>query len=738
MMRLLNWTLRVIGLLVLLAAAAVLFIVFYGPSAVDRLAIQKLHELGFKDASLHVENLGPNRALVRGITLGADKRLTLGDVVVTYQPSEAWKGQLETVTVTGAQLRIGYKNGQLDLGDLAANLTMPHHDSSDNTAPPLRRLELRDVTIALELPDTTWLVRAEGIVDFTGEKMNVNLAVSSRGYTARLSGTVTTNDGAAESNDLRMIVEVNRQVQLSPNLVADTLVGEFPLNIAASSERVRCVLRKPAELTLKQLRVENKPPVVLTDIKGRLEQAQGEQALVEWTGKDKWFTAAAVVALERPLTLATPLLSANVEMLGGWVRMGQKGDRALQVQSQIDTRIATVKAGGNVFIESIAASVPITINSDAPITSGFKTSEIVLGKDRLPPLGGSVSVAGGKIDMTADWPVLSTVLLQITGAYDNGVLTLGAKVPPSKITDGRALGRLFSALGDVEVVGQVALDGRLVVTGGEVRPTLNLHMQDAAIVSNQYKITAEGVSGSVSFTDFSPLTTPGHQLLNVKKLNFGKVEVDDGMVQFRIEDYQRLFVEKTAFRVGDAGAFAMHAIEIDAAKPVFSTEVFVEDLNLGDWVTMLSGQQVTGTGRLYGRIPITFRPNEVNKIALGIGFIYARPGTALLDIGSAEKVKQLLQGTDNSVMSSNAQMKQEVMQALSKYEYSTFRFELQPDETGGTMLHIETAGTGTGGNRVVELEGISVNLHNFDQMLNVALFLKNQSEQAPKPAPAGR
>jgi hypothetical protein len=228
----------------------------------------------------------------------------------------------------------------------------------------------------------------------------------------------------------------------------------------------------------------------------------------------------------------------------------------------------------------------------------------------------------------------------------------------------------------------------------------------------------------VTLQRLAPLASPGGQRLRVERFQQGRITLTDGLIMFRIEAPDRLFIERTQWTVGDGGRVAAHAIRYDRDRPLVETELFIDDLNLEDWLSVLTQEQVSATGRLYGRVPLRVGVRESRyQVAFGEGFLYSTAPSGTLRIPAAAGVSQMLAQADPRFATDSelVAVRQRLAAALTDFEYSIFRFDLIPQEDRTVTLRVRTSGKGRGP-QGQEIGSLTVNVNNFGQAANIALF----------------
>lgn len=668
---------RIIGVVALLMAATLAVDLFLLPSIARNRIVQTLHDIGLHDADLRVDAVGLTRSSLSDLTLGPDDRLSLDHLTAEYDLRDLSTLEL---TVTGLRLRATVADNRLDLGPLL-QLQLGESTGGDS-ALPFASIAIRASTLILETPGHTYRFDLEGrLVRSAAKTLDADLTIAWLDQRVKLSGSIDMSGDRLQVPDLHIAIH------------------PFDLPLPGS-------------------------PVTL--------RGAGADLHVSATLGDKSLTVNLLEATAlklRTVQFGADTLALDPGKLSGHavLRWGDEAGETLDGELHLDRAALTYDAA-NVHVPSIAVALPIHLGPGRAKPGLLTTGEIHLGDDRLAPLNATVALNETELTFAADWPVIEAAPVHIDARLGADGINIAASTGDVIVIDPHAIGRRFAALSDVELSGGLALTAMLNPDTGYA-PQIKLTLSDAIVRAKTYDVTADGVSGSVLLTGFAPLTTPGSQRLTVNRFATGKLELTGGRVGFRIESARSMFIEQLAFTLGTSGQIEAHAFRYDMDQPRVSTDLYVEDLNLGDWLSVLSNEKIRATGRVYGRIPITFRPQANWKLSLGEGFLYTTPGPGQMTMPSANIAGDLLDAADPRFKSVPELMaaRDRIVSAVTDFEYSMFRFNIQPDTAGeGMMLRVETRGKGRLGPNPQEIGGLVINIHNFDKLANQALFTRTR------------
>ncbi len=416
----------------------------------------------------------------------------------------------------------------------------------------------------------------------------------------------------------------------------------------------------------------------------------------------------------------------------------------LQPGWRVVTRLGggQVEMDNNLRIEGIEAIVPVSVGMPGGVEPQFKTGKITAEKREFPGMIGKAWMRDGGLELDALWPALKEAGITLKGQGRMGADGLAGQLAASTgrfvVDDPKTLQTLAPALGLVEITGTFDLRATASITGGRLTPQVSVEMEDVAVRHRELEAGAEGIAGKVTIDSFSPVSTGPAQSLRIARAYMGEMSLKEGSVAFRIDGPERFFIEKTGWTWGEAGRLMTHNVLYDAATGQMDVELFVERMNLQDWLGALTSQRVQATGLLYGRLPVIVKIKPSPAIQIGNGYLYARPDPGTIKIGDADLVGGLLEKADGRFASGGPQfeLRQRIVAALSDYRYSKLTFDFVRRE-GRVDCLVGTVGKGplsrsdgTAEPNPLEFGGLNFNINNFGDTLNSALIMKTGTQRA--------
>lgn len=162
----------------------------------ERLILAELARRGVSDASLHVVQLGIERAEVEAIRLGSEDELRIERVTVDYSAGGLRQRRVDAVRISGIEIRLRLDEQGLSLGSLdsllASAAVSPASEAAASEAgetavSPLQLgdLLIEDFRVTLDVPVGTVVV--VGRLEFAGGRLHIDARTEP--FTAAVNGT---------------------------------------------------------------------------------------------------------------------------------------------------------------------------------------------------------------------------------------------------------------------------------------------------------------------------------------------------------------------------------------------------------------------------------------------------------------------------------------------------------------------------------------------------------------------
>jgi len=351
--------------------------------------------------------------------------------------------------------------------------------------------------------------------------------------------------------------------------------------------------------------------------------------------------------------------------------------------------------------------------------------------------------AGFDLALTADLD------LARSGEQAAGPLTLrvGDGTTPDLVLDGRAriaatpTGRnLALQLGSEGPAFELATAGLTVAGAGEAialrgefpgasgslgRAVLALAGLDLA--AGAWRV--QGLAGELRFASLVPLLSEGVDELAWRTLVLGRAEAGAGRARFRVAAGPDLVVEHVDCALA-RGTLAIDGFRFGRDTETIDTRIQVEGASLDDWLRLVSGGRITGTGSLAGELQVHLDLGTGVDLDLPRGHLRAVGGGILrvLDDADTEAVvrqhaRRVAQAAGRDVQGA---VEDRIVSALKEFAFDDLRFELVPapaDATSPptTTLRVHVAGKGR---HVPQELDLDVNFNGFDSVVDLVLATK--------------
>ncbi len=340
------------------------------------------------------------------------------------------------------------------------------------------------------------------------------------------------------------------------------------------------------------------------------------------------------------------------------------GLKAVLERARIEMPDSGVAARG-ISATVTAAGEAVTVHAAAADLRG--TGEPALFSSLKADL--NARLAGAKADFTAAVTGAGKALnLTAKGVHDldSGKGTAAVALTPIDLSAPgllQALSPRFAA-GIERASGTVAGEGS-VHWGERARPgTLALSLKGVAL--NGASINLSGLDGDIRLDSLAPLTSPPGQTVS-GALQLPTVNQVPFEVAFRLLP-EKLVIEKASATVFD-GQFTTENAEIDAATGDGRVELKVSDINLETAFKVLDLEQIKGTGRIGGVLPLRIKDGHVS---IEKGHLETSvPGT--LQVGVKELADQLQAYGENVDMA---------FRALTDFHYNRLTIDAEKPYTG--------------------------------------------------------
>ncbi|MGH7492855.1 MAG: intermembrane phospholipid transport protein YdbH family protein [bacterium] len=343
------------------------------------------------------------------------------------------------------------------------------------------------------------------------------------------------------------------------------------------------------------------------------------------------------------------------------------------------------------------------------------TGDLQWENQRLNFSGSSVLFENARLDFSG-W--LDHTQEKITGE-------LSANVPPFTLQNSAALSPLSPQLRDYTISGVFALTSRVQMKEDDFHPFLRLETQNVSWQSKQTEARLDGISGTLSLDDLEPLTSAGEQHFTFASASFGDFDVTKGEVLLHIANRDSLLIKSLSCSWA-GGKLSSNNILVQPSTTQIKFILHAEALDLQAILDFVRYQGVKGQGKIYGELPVTLNWGDKKRLALGDGYLEARPQAGVLQL-SPENAHALL-GIQKPIDPKNASLEDQVslmvINALQDMAYTNLRIEFKNEPGRGLMTYVRAQGYGPRHDqeKQIPIGGFNVNINHLDDLLNSMIW----------------
>lgn len=386
-------------------------------------------------------------------------------------------------------------------------------------------------------------------------------------------------------------------------------------------------------------------------------------------------------------------------------------------EGTLDIPVLPARIGG------ISLQIPLAVGEKPPEPGRFSLGQVSFrGIDRPGPAG-RIAAHNRELRLDGSWPILSPspVTFSADLAMKGPALvgTFSGDMHWCDLPDHEELSRLVPGLGDVVLTGQIRTGFHMALADSVLTPSLEVSLRDLNLRSRSKDLEVEGVAGTVKLEGLDPPSTPGNQVFTIDRLRLGAFELEKGSLAFRVEDRDRLFLERSAWDLPQGGTIALRAARLDLESRRANLEVLLENIDIVALLSRLTEEKVVGSGLVYGRIPLVY---EKGRLTLERGYVYSVPGKGRVGIRDEQWLRTLMLYV-NEAMAGHPHLylvAQRMEEALRDFEYTYLTVDLKRAGQE-TAARIEVRGKGVKGDPPQEIGSLVLNVNDLDELINRVL-----------------
>lgn len=708
-----------------------------------------------RDASLLAEGIAPatfsgNLTLLDPHTL----ILQLNDLSA-YVRRVASAGGIaaEDIRLAFTQASISLDLTSLTLDSTLSNLTAT---TSHLTGLPETRLSRTPDFIQLTLPSLSARFSSEAGYLVSTPLATLNLPPTS----------VSTSD--FEISNAAGLIRVS--CHFSPEEFVATLLDDSHLYAAGASDRDKNWTAGPVDLALTtRIRPTTQPttspagaaptssatsPATIPSSHPVSTRPSGPVPFLRYTPETGLY--AALRAEAKDVTFDTQGIRATAPRLVTNIEAGFSGDTpSLDGYVRVENTDVAAPAFG-LTLHGLDIRLPFALNATTPPSGRFTTTSVERAGQLLPPLTGELWLTRKAAYLGLDWPILPEGTVKASASIDflpqKTVADIQAWVPEFDFRSSDAIRKLLPpALADLDVTGKFSAELRYTIDGPTLFQWGEIDVKDATIKSKALDADLTGVSGQVWTRSLSPLETPPGQTLSVKSARLGNLQVANGSVDFRIDPGNLIFVESSSFSLA-GGQLTARGFRVDPARNATDLTLYADKLDVGQLAQILAPGKVTGSGRLFARLPVSVQWPQRVTLHDG-GYLYASANgpnpqapehltaTGSLNLGPYGETIGSWVGVSPGATPSTPSLSpadirsdvaRRVVSALSDFGFSHLALDLtRPSPTDPLSARLKMNGVGTSKTGAQALD-LNFNFSGFESAFNLYLGFNNYVDNLGK------
>jgi hypothetical protein len=402
--------------------------------------------------------------------------------------------------------------------------------------------------------------------------------------------------------------------------------------------------------------------------------------------------------------------------------------RGVAVEARVAVREGAVRLpGSRLQCEGIGLEVPFAWTFGdglcerlgmAPAAECLRAGPIAFGEFAAArfvgrcTLGGQAVGVQGQLQGTA--PAV-TVSLDQTLDWSQGLsATLRYALPAFRLDGRDAWCRaLLADLGDLSLSGLVAAEGEITLVGRWLRTPCRVSLSEGSLDWPQKGISVQGIRLDLRLADVLEVRTAPFQEVSFASARFGDIPVDGGRIVFQLDGPNSCCLQRCDLE-WCGGQVHTQAMQFDPARPALDLVLFAENVDIIRALSLVKGFSGRGSGRLYGKLPITYRDGRVSYAK---GYLYSVPGeTGRLELQAAGLLTSAV-GSDHPAY---AELRR-AEKALEDFRLDLFRLDFTGAQAGEPGAKLVLAGEGNEQHVPVKL---NFNINGaIEDALNVGLRL---------------
>jgi len=171
--------------------------------------------------------------------------------------------------------------------------------------------------------------------------------------------------------------------------------------------------------------------------------------------------------------------------------------------------------------------------------------------------------------------------------------------------------------------GSLASSGHLIYRNRRVSGDAQVNLEVDSLQVPEKSININNISCGVIFPSLPALLSMPSQHCSAELLEFGNFQFSDAKLDFRVEDLETVFIEKSSVKWCQ-GKLESTGLRLSRSNPEIDTALYCSKINFSDLLNQFGLDQAKGEGSLNGKLPIAL---SKDGLSFDDGFLFSTPGT---------------------------------------------------------------------------------------------------------------
>jgi len=222
---------------------------------------------------------------------------------------------------------------------------------------------------------------------------------------------------------------------------------------------------------------------------------------------------------------------------------------------------------------------------------------------------------------------------------------------------------------EFSVDGYLSAQTRLSYSERITDGNLQLQFENGTINISDNQLSSVNIG--ITLPDFPLLHSDSGQLCTIGSIQLGKIKLSNAKINFRLEDFQSIFIEKSAFTWCD-GKVESSSFRLSAGERHIATTLYCDRLKFTKLLHQFGIENAEGEGALNGKLPLSF---SKNGIEFDDGFLFSTPGdTGIVHFNNTASLRQGIGAIDQTPYLDYS------MQALENFSYNWTKLTFNSQE----------------------------------------------------------